>query len=368
MIKVLYFIPNLGGGGAEKVLVNLVNNMDKSKFDITLQTLFDMGVNKQFLHNDVKYKYVFKRHFPASTKILSLFSPGFLYKRMIKDKYDIIVSYLEGVPARILSGNTDNAKKVSWIHCKFDNEATACVGFRNFEEAKKCYSKFDITIGVSKDIINYFTKMIGYTGKTDVLYNTLESDEVHTKSLETVNDITFSKDINICSAGKIEEVKGFKRLAEIHKRLIDNNIKNHIYILGVGSQQPEIEKYLNDNNLSNSFTFLGYKENPYKYISKCDLYVCSSYSEGLSTSVTEALISGTPVVTTLCPGMKELLGENNEYGLITENSTEALYNGIEKLIVNPELLHHYKEKAIERSKFFSKENTVKAVENMLENL
>lgn len=368
MTKVLFFIPNLGGGGAEKVLVNLVNNMDKSRFDITLQTLFDMGVNKQFLHNDVKYKYVFKHHFPASTKVLSLFSPEFLYKHMINEKYDIIISYLEGVPARILSGNADSTKKVSWIHCKFDNSRTTAVGFRNLKEAKKCYKKFDITIGVSKDIINYFTKATGYTGKTEVLYNTLESNEVYSKSLEKVDDITFSKDINICSAGKIEEVKGFKRLAKIHKRLMDKGIKNHIYILGIGSQQAEIEKYLDDNNLSNSFTFLGYKENPYKYISKCDLYVCSSYSEGLSTSVTEALISGTPVVTTLCPGMKELLGENNEYGLITENSTDGLYIGIEKLITDPKLLHYYKEKAKERSKFFSKENTVNAVQNMLESL
>ena len=49
MIKILFFIPNLSHGGAEKVLVNLVNNMDRSKFDITVQTLFAGGVNEQFL-------------------------------------------------------------------------------------------------------------------------------------------------------------------------------------------------------------------------------------------------------------------------------------------------------------------------------
>ena len=61
MKKVLFFIPSLGHGGAEKVLVNLVNNLDKSKFDVTVQVLFDGGVNTQFLNSDVKYKYVFKR-------------------------------------------------------------------------------------------------------------------------------------------------------------------------------------------------------------------------------------------------------------------------------------------------------------------
>jgi glycosyltransferase involved in cell wall biosynthesis len=63
--------------------------------------------------------------------------------------------------------------------------------------------------------------------------------------------------------------------------------------------------------------------------------------------------------------MKEMLGENNEWGIVTENDEEALYQGIKRLLDNPALLAHYKEKAIERGKSFSTENTVKAVENML---
>ena len=100
----------------------------------------------------------------------------------------------------------------------------------------------------------------------------------------------------------------------------------------------------------------------------CDLYVCSSRSEGFSTSVTESLIVGTPVVTTLCSGMKEMLGENNEYGIVTENDEDALYEGIKKMLTTEGLLEYYSEKALERGKKFSTEKTVKAVENMLLNL
>ena len=57
MKKVLFFIPNLSVGGAEKVLVNLVNNMDKNIFDITVQTLFARGVNEQFLNESIKLKH-----------------------------------------------------------------------------------------------------------------------------------------------------------------------------------------------------------------------------------------------------------------------------------------------------------------------
>ena len=58
MKKILFFIPTLGGGGAEKVLVNLVNNLDKEKYDITVQTLFDYGVNRKFL-NEYIFSVVF---------------------------------------------------------------------------------------------------------------------------------------------------------------------------------------------------------------------------------------------------------------------------------------------------------------------
>ena len=63
--------------------------------------------------------------------------------------------------------------------------------------------------------------------------------------------------------------------------------------------------------------------------------------------------------------MKEMLGENNEYGIVTENSEEDLYWGIKKLLDNPTLLEHYKTRAIERSKAFSTEETVLAVERMM---
>lgn len=117
MKKILFLIHDLAGGGAEKVLVNLVNNMDRNKFDITVQTLFAGGVNEQFLKKDINYRYCFKKTFRGNSQILKLFSPKSLYKKFIKEHYDIIVSYLEGPTARIVSGCTDEETKlVSWIH------------------------------------------------------------------------------------------------------------------------------------------------------------------------------------------------------------------------------------------------------------
>ena len=118
--------------------------------------------------------------------------------------------------------------------------------------------------------------------------------------------------------------------------------------------------------VADSVTFLGYQTNPYKYVAKCDLFVCASHSEGFSTAATEALIVGTPVCTVEVSGMKEMLGENNEWGIVTENDEDALYQGIKRLLDTPAELAHYKEKATLRGKNFSTENTVRAVEEMLQ--
>ena len=370
MTKVLFLIPNLAHGGAEKVLVNLANNMDKTKFDVTVQTLFDVGVNRQYLNSDVKYIGGFKRMPRGNTYVMKLFSPEKLYKHFIRDNYDIIVSYLEGPTARIVSGCTNpNTKLVSWIHIEQHTKELASKSFRSYKEALDCYSKFDRTVCVSDTVKDDFESIFDTKKPVEVLYNTNESEKIKKLSDEKADDVDFSKDtINIISVAKIVPSKGYDRLMKIHKKLIEENIKNHIYILGIGEEKEKYEKYLAENNLTDTFTFLGYRDNPYKYVKKADLYVCSSRREGFSTAVTEALIVGTPVVSTNCSGAYELLGENNEYGIVTENNEDALYEGIKKMLTTPDLLEAYAAKAKERGKAFSTEKTVKAVEEMLESL
>lgn len=368
MKKILFFIHDLGQGGAEKVLVNLVNNMDYTKFDVTVIALFGGGVNEQFLRPEVKYRAVFKKSFPGNSKVMKLFSPEFLHKYCVKERYDVEVSYLEGPSARIISGCTDKTTKlVSWIHCTMKSEKDVSGGFRNFPEAKACYDKFDCTAFVSQGVRDAFLKYSGYSGPAHVMYNTIESDVIRKKSKEPLSSLAQDK-IKLISVGTLKQVKGYERLLRIAKKLMLEGIEFHLYILGTGVLKAEMESYIKENSLSEYVTLLGYDTNPYKYVAKCDLFVCSSYSEGFSTAATEALIVGTPVVTVEVSGMKEMLGENNEYGIVTENDEHALYEGIKKILTTPGMLEDYAKRAEERGKYFSTENTVKAVENMLESL
>ncbi|MBR5498052.1 MAG: glycosyltransferase [Clostridia bacterium] len=369
MIKILFLIHDLGHGGAEKVLVNLVNYMDKDKFDITVMTLFDEGVNKQFLASHIKYKSCFKKSFRGNSHFMKFFSPTLLHKIFIKDIYDIEIAYLEGPSARVISGcKNKTTKLISWIHIEQKSKKRAARSFRSYNESVDCYSKFSKIICVSEGVRSDFSELYPLLN-TDVLYNTNETEKIVSLSNEIVDNSNFNNlSIKIIGVGKLLKNKGFDRLARIHCKLRKEGYNIHSYVLGVGDQKKSITDYIKSQDEESTFTLLGYDTNPYKFVSKADLFICSSHSEGFSTAATEALIVGTPVCTVEVAGMKEMLGENNEYGIVTENNEEALYEGIKSLLDNPDLLKHYKEKAIERGKFFSTEKTVKAVEDMLLNL
>jgi len=369
MTKILFLIHDLGHGGAEKVLVNLVNNMDRSKFDITVMTLFGGGVNEQFLSKDIRLINCHPKAFPGNSHLMKLLSPQQLHKLYIKEHYDIEVAYLEGPAVRIISGCPDpNTKLVYWIHCTMHSEDEFSVGFRSYQEAKACCSRFHGNVFVSREVMTAFQKYCPVPHGA-VLYNTNESDKILAMADEPVEDGVFRPDeIKLIGVGKIEAVKGFDRLARIHKRLRQDGDPVHTYILGEGSKKSELQAFLEAEQLTESFTFLGYQTNPYKYVKNSDLFVCSSHSEGFSTAATEALIVGTPVVTTLVSGMQEMLGEHNEWGVITENNEDALYQGIRRMLDDRVLLRGYRKKAVERGSMFTLQRTIEAVADYLESL
>lgn len=370
MKKILFLIHDLEHGGAEKVLVNLVNNMDKSKFDITVMTLFDVGVNRQFLSSDITYKSCFTKVIRGNSHLMKLLSPSQLHKWLIKEKYDIEVSYLEGPCARIISGcpNKDT-KLVSWIHIEQKTRERASSSFRSYKEALECYNKYDQIVCVSETVKEDFQSIFQISVPIDVRYNTNESEKIVDAAQEQVENSIFCNDeIKLVGVGKLLKNKGFDRIERIVKQLVEEKYPVHFYILGVGPEKENLERYALEQGISEQVTLLGYQTNPYKYVAKCDLFVCASFAEGFSTAATEALIVGTPVCTVEVSGMKEMLGENNEYGIVTENDEESLYKAIKNLLDNTEKLKHYREKAKERGKIFSTEKTVKAVEELVETM
>lgn len=366
--KLLFLIPNLAHGGAERVLVNLANNLDSHKYDVTVQTLFNVGVNRQYLQPHVHYVPGYKKHIRGTTTLMKLFSPRLLYKFWIKGNYDVLISYLEGPTSRIIAGCPDpEKKKIAWLHIELNTPKQAAIGFRSPAEAQKYYNTYDRLVAVAGSVKDRFLQSLPVMTPIHVLYNTNETGQIVEKAKMLPEDPAFCEDgIRICSVAKLMPTKGFDRLLTVHKRLLDEGLHHTVYILGIGEEEEKLRQKIREYGVEDSFILLGFRDNPYQYVSRCDLYVCSSRREGFSTAVTEALIVGTPVVSTDCSGARELLGENNEYGIVVENSEDGIYEGMKKMLSEPETLAHYRRMAGERGKYFSKEKTVQAVEEMLD--
>ncbi|MCM1140830.1 MAG: glycosyltransferase [Muribaculum sp.] len=369
MKSVLFVIPTLGGGGAEKVLVNLVNNLDKSKYDIEILTLFKNDTNLKFLKNDIRVTSCLKKQFKGNRIIFKLFSPKFLYKRLIHKRYDIVVSYLEGPGERIVSGCPfTDSKLVNWIHVEQHTLDVAASSYRSVKEFKDCLDKFDCTVAVSETVKQDFENITQVSHDFRVIYNTLEVDKIRKLAQKEVNIKFEPSSVNIFSIGRLTKAKGFDRLIKAHSRLRAEGYNLNLYILGNGELLDELKNLTNDSKVSDSVHFLGFHSNPYKFLNHADLFVCSSQREGFSTAVSEALILGVPVVSTNCSGTYELLGNNNEYGIVTENSEEGVYAGLKEILRNKDIISHYRDASERRGKKFSTQATVKAVEDLFDSL
>ena len=362
--KVLFLINSLRGGGAEKVLVNLVNCLDSEKYDITVGVLFGDGVNKQFLHQNIKVKRSFKKAPKGFVYIAKLFSPSFLHHVFIKERYDIEVSFLQGVCTRIIGGAPCNVPIVSWIH-NFDRPDRI---FRSKLEKVKILKKSSVVACVSKYVAGKVIENGYENANARVIYNIQDIDAIITGANEPVPEMEKEDRIKIVSIGTLYSVKGYARLITSLAKLRDEGARFHMFFVGDGPQRPELESLMKEKGLNDSITFFGFDKNPYKFLSKADIFVCSSYTEGFSGVVSEATILGVPTLTTRCAGMDEILGENNEYGIIVENTDEALYEGLKKVLSDPNILKEYKIRVQNRREFFNPSTTIKEVEDLIDSL
>ena len=157
--KILFLIHTLQVGGAEKVLVNLVNKLDKKKYDVTVMTVINTGAFREALDKDIKYKTIIDIKMPGkktknksgnllnkTSKVKQMMANLYrwawryvncekIYKKFIKEDYDVEVAFLEGISAKIIANSTNkHAKKIAWIHVDLLNEKKTEKFFKYREE------------------------------------------------------------------------------------------------------------------------------------------------------------------------------------------------------------------------------------------
>lgn len=365
--KILFFHFDLGNGGAERVLVNLANSLDPEKYDVEIRTLFNTGPNRTLIGDAVRYTYVFNcRQFRGISPLLQVFPPSLLHKLFIRGKYDVEIAFREGCPSRIVSGGSAATDKFSWIHTTLKSEKIAARGYRSMKEFRACCSKFKKIAAVSGSVCESVKKWLPDFSNLGIVYNVINPSEIRTMAIEPIDmNLDSGGIVNMITVGRLTAVKSFDRLLKSLKTVADNGFSNwHLYIAGVGELESSLIDMTAELGLTSKVTFLGYQSNPHKYVSKMDLYVCSSLIEGYSTSVTEAIINQVPVLTTDCAGMNEILADSGA-GLIVENSEKGLSDGLERVLSDSSFLNAMKSAAVKRSDYFSKENSIQQFEQFV---
>lgn len=360
MIKILFFIETLKAGGAEKVMIDLVNHLDQSKFDITVQTVWPCDASK-YMAPGICYKSMYASESKSNhLRYRVETESGFAYKLHVKGDYDIECAYLEMGPTKVMSASTNKkAKKLAWIHCDLTKAVDDPIAYA--EKTAPWYAKYDQVVCVSQSVKARFDDLFQKRFDSTVLYNVIDDAAIRAKALMPLPAGAKKRRFTVLSVGRFSPPKKFMRLLKAHKQLLDEGLEHDLWILGDGSEREMLEQYVLENGLSDSVWMPGFIENPYPFMREADLLACSSVYEGYSTFMTEGVILGKPIVTTDVSGMRELLG-NSEYGLIVENDDEAFYQGIKKLLTDAELRHAYAQKANERGMDFSAEKLTKKIE------
>ena len=372
--KILIVNNILQGGGVEKLMYDLVWYWHE-KHDITIMTNNREDGFEQLYPADVKYLNAYPEKSQKGLllgKVINKIKEKLHYRRLNKVLnnygFDIVIAIKEGWKM-IEVARMNIPVKYCWVHTDYSSYYYTQGIFGSAEEELNCMKKFDGIVCVSEDIRKSIIDVIGDPGNLCVKYNPIDIELVKKKASEALVDVEpVSKEgvTRFLTVGRLNYQKGFDLLLEACHMLEKDGLKYELWI--IGGQEPwgdEHERlYRTHKRLSlKNVKFIGPRNNPYKYMRAADWFLSSSIFEGYSLVSQEAAVLDTPMLLTDCSGVRELLGDS-EYGIVMEASVVGIYEGMKKVIENPKLHAHYKQKIMERKAIIEYEGRIKEIERL----
>ncbi len=373
--RILFVTESLSCGGMERVLINIANILYEKGYEVTILCYDPRNNLLPNLNSKIHYIYKKRREFKILRKIPYI-KRFFKYKKAVwehrtsaknlykyyvgKEKYDVEIGFYRGPSIKIVSGSTNKkSKKLAWVHTDFKlcNPKSITSWFNNIEEAKTAYNKMDNIVCVSEKARESFNDVIGLKEKSVTVYNLIPSNKIIEKSFEEIS-LKRNK-FTIVTVGRLIPDKRQDRLLSATKKLNEEGYDFDVWIVGSGIHENELKKYCEENNVNNVF-FTGMQSNPYSYMRNADLFVLTSYREGFPLVIPEAMACGLPILSTFCTGPTEAL-KNGDYGILVDNSSEGVYNGLKNILDNKEILETLKKKSQKRYIDFDEETIVKEI-------
>lgn len=372
--KILILIPSLKGGGAERVLINLLSSLDLSKYKIDLFIGVKGGILEKEIPSKVNVNYIFPNNKVEKAAYLAFVKFGNYYLfdvfgKKINKNYDVGLSFLDSFYTEFLfHNNSIILKKITVIHSSYKsyNIKNKNITLKNIHRFKNRYEKLDTIISVAHEALEEFKSIFGNYKDMRVIYNPLNVKDIIKKSNSYELIDIDNKIINLIAIGSHIPVKGYTKLIEACNILKNNGVNFKLNILGNGRLMPKHRELINKLNLNNNIYLRDFVSNPYVWIKQSDIFVMTSEAEGLPTALCEAIILHKPVIVTNVPGCREVI-DYGKYGMIVENNRGEIAKGLRDLILNKKLRLDYIKKSEYRSNYFLDSISIGSYLNLLNN-
>ena len=365
--KILFIMPSMFIGGAERSLLGLLEAIDYTQYDVSLFLYRHEGEFLAYIPDQVNLLPPMKEYGTFDVPIRSLlfsrrwrfglarliskvalkthclisgekkgvwmsmqYTARYLLPLLpeIPGEYDLGVMFL-GV-ADPLIHKVKAKKKVTWCHTDYDTL------YPNKGMDRKTYEAVDHVVFVSDACREKMTRFYpALTDKTRVIENILGEKLLLQQAEVPVKDMPHLDDgYRLLSIGRFSEAKNFDNVPNICKSLLDAGLHVKWYLIGYGGDEELIRQKILEAGMEEHVILLGKKENPYPYIKACDLYVQPSRSEGKCVTVREAQTLGKPVVITRYATSASQLEEGVD-GVIVPIDNEGCAAGIADLLRDP---------------------------------
>lgn len=361
MKEILIVMTSLYNGGAEKSLVNFLNELPFDEYQVDLLLFMKRGIFLKQVPEDVNimetpkeieklYGYkvnpgrffftkyigsIISKIFTKSDAERRAFRWKWFYSRVIPnlDKhYDVALGYMPCEIIYYLDEKVNAERKIGWIH----NDYRSSKYPHKYDE--KHFEKLDALVSISDTCVDIlkqeFPKM---KNKFYCLQNITSSKIIEKRSKEFYPEEYKEKEVNLISIGRLHEQKGFDLAVYAAKIMKERGINFNWFIIGGGNEgKKKLESLIQEENVKDCVRLLGTKENPYPYIKYATILVQPSRYEGKSVVLDEAKILAAPIVATAYPTVSDQIKQNKE-GVIVPLTPEGIANGIEKTILHSEI-------------------------------
>lgn len=364
MKRVLITSFDMGIGGVERSLVNMLDNFDYKNYRVDLMLYRHQGEFLDMIPEEVnlleekegynsfgepldkvikdgKYALASARIkaklMAISTKLTKKVDEIGYYQDQLANKYsnkylqklekeyDVAISYVW--PHDMVAYKVNAKKKIAWIHTDYSTI------YLDRKIDLELWNKFDYIVSISQDCTDAFVKMYPSLKEKIVLVENIRAPKfINKMANEECEDMVDSDNIKLLTVGRLCYPKAIDNAIKAMKVLRDKGVNNvKWYVVGYGPDEAMLKELIKENKLEDRFFLLGKKTNPYPYMKKCDIYIQPSRYEGKAVTVLEAQMLGKPVLITNYPTAKSQLRHNVD-GYITDLSVNGIAKGIEKLI------------------------------------